>query len=162
EWPVNRYWIRHAPEELLGAIPSIEAFERENSDCIITIEAPANMRQGSDLPTERLAAWRAAARPYTGTVVPPASSLVGLPHPTPPLAQAAGMTLAQFEEFFYGAVLIDWDALEREMEAVAERFDAADRVRIVGGGTDLTLSIAGRRGRVSGARTNMPSGEVFY
>jgi len=162
EWPVNRYWIRHAPEELLGELPSIEVFERENCDCIITIDAPANMRQGSDLPAERFAAWRGALRPYTDRVMRHEIPWVVCQHPTPAFAQAAGMTLAQFEKFFYGAVLIDWDALERQMEAVAERFDAADRVRIVAEGTDLTLSIAGRRGRVSGAGTNMPSGEVFY
>ena len=41
-------------------------------------------------------------------------------------------------------------------------FDAADEVRIVGAGTDLTLSLAGRHGAVDDGHVNMPGGEVFY
>ena len=162
DWPLNRFWIREAPEDLLKQLPSIDAFERENCDCIITIQAPANTRQGSDLPPERFALWREALRPYAARVFRHEMPWVVCQHPTSALAQEAGMTLAQFETFFYGSVLIDWDALEREMQGIAVRFDAADHVRVVGAGTDLTFSLAGRRGRVSGASTNMPSGEVFY
>jgi len=35
-------------------------------------------------------------------------------------------------------------------------------VRIVGGGTDLTLSLAGRTGQVDDGHDNMPGGEFFY
>jgi aminopeptidase len=35
-------------------------------------------------------------------------------------------------------------------------------VRIVGPGTDLTLSLAGREGAVDDGHVNMPGGEVFY
>jgi aminopeptidase len=48
------------------------------------------------------------------------------------------------------------------MRLVKERFDAASEVRIVGEGTDLTLSVAGREGVVSAGFRNMPDGEVFY
>src|SRR5262249_9142505 len=49
-----------------------------------------------------------------------------------------------------------------QMERIAARFDAAETVRVVGADTDLTFSLAGRRGKVSAADANMPSGEVFY
>ena len=48
------------------------------------------------------------------------------------------------------------------MRRYADRFDAAEQVRIVGGGTDLTLSLAGRHGEVDEGHTNMPGGEFFY
>ena len=48
------------------------------------------------------------------------------------------------------------------MRAIADVFDAADEVRIVGAGTDLTLSLAGRTGSVDDGHVNMPGGEVFY
>ena len=82
--------------------------------------------------------------------------------PTKALAQEAGLTLAQFEDVLYGACLLDWDAEGERMRRYAERFDAAEQVRIVGGGTDLTLSLAGRHGEVDDGRTNMPGGEFFY
>src|SRR3954469_21874680 len=82
--------------------------------------------------------------------------------PTNAGAQEAGMTLEEYEEFVYGAVLLDWDAESRRMARIAEIFDAADEVRIVGERTDLTLSLAGRRGLVEDGHINMPGGEVFY
>src|SRR5207249_10284778 len=86
----------------------------------------------------------------------------GLDFPTPALAQDAGMTLAQFEDFYWGSLLIDWEALRKDMERIAERFDAAKHVRIVGEGTDLGFSLEGRVGLVDALGANMPGGEVFY
>ena len=67
-----------------------------------------------------------------------------------------------FADFLYGACLRDWDAEGARMRRIADRFDAADEVRIVGAATDLTFSIAGRHGDVDAGTSNMPAGEVFY
>lgn len=155
-------WIKEAPEELLGKVPSVEAYMFENIDCNIFIMAPENTRDGADVPAERMQLLQAARRPYIEPFMAHKKAWVGCQWPTPALAQDAGMTLDQFTEFLYGAVLIDWDALERDMQKIADRFDAAEEVRIVGDETDLTFSLAGRKGRVSGIGPNMPSGEVFY
>ena len=78
------------------------------------------------------------------------------------LAQDAGMSVRAFEDFLYGAVLVDWEALRQTMERIAERFDRASAVRIVGEGTDLTFSLEGREGKVDALGANMPGGEIFY
>jgi aminopeptidase len=83
-------------------------------------------------------------------------------YPVHSMAQDAGMTIAQYAEFIFDAVLLDWDAEEARMRKIADAFDAADEVRIVGPGTDLTLSLAGRAGAVDDGHVNMPGGEVFY
>ncbi len=72
------------------------------------------------------------------------------------------MTTHEFEDFLYGAVLLDWDAEGRRMERIRERFDRAGEVRIVGHETDLTLSLEGRNGIVDDGHMNLPGGEVFY
>ena len=59
-------------------------------------------------------------------------------------------------------MLLDWDEMRGTMERIAERFDAADEVRIVGAETDLRLSLAGRKGEIDAGGGNMPGGEVFY
>jgi aminopeptidase len=159
---LEELWQREAPEELLARVAPVEAFAYEHADCLIVIEAPENTREGSDVPPERVTAVRKARRPLLEPYISDRKAWVGCQYPTQALAQAAGMTLAQFEEFLYGAVLVDWDEAEREMARIAERFDAADEVRIVGAGTDLRFSLAGRHGKVSAADANMPSGEVFY
>ena len=105
---------------------------------------------------------QAASRPHAEPFFTGEKKWVGCQYPTPALAQDAGMALEQFEDFLFGAVLIDWDALRTEMEKIAERFDGAKEVRIVGEDTDLRFSLEGRKGKVSAADANMPSGEVFY
>jgi aminopeptidase len=82
--------------------------------------------------------------------------------PVQSLADDAGMTLAEYEQFIFDAVLLDWDAEAARMRLIADVFDGADEVRIVGTGTDLTLSLAGRTGSVDDGHINMPGGEVFY
>ena len=55
------------------------------------------------------------------------------------------MTLPAFEDFLYGACLLDWEAEHERISRYATLFDQAEEVRIVGDGTDLRLSLAGRR-----------------
>ena len=79
-------------------------------------------------------------------------------YPVPATAQDAGMTLRELEEFIYGAVLLDWDAEGERMRRIAALFDDVEQVRIEGEGTDLTLSLAGRRGAIEDGHINMPGG----
>jgi aminopeptidase len=83
-------------------------------------------------------------------------------YPVHATAQEAGMTLGEYTEFIYGAVLLGWDAEGAKMKRIASVFDAAEVIRIVGDETDLTLSLAGRSGAIDDGHINMPGGEVFY
>jgi aminopeptidase len=83
-------------------------------------------------------------------------------YPVHATAQDAGMTLAELEDFIYEAVLLDWDAEAERMRRIAQLFDGVEEVRIEGEGTDLTLSLAGRRGAIEDGHINLPGGEVFY
>src|SRR5262249_11504004 len=85
----------------------------------------------------------------------------GCQFPTPALAQEAGMATAEFENFLYSAVLRDWDAEAERMQRYADRFDAAQKVRIVGAGTDVTLGVAGRDAHIDEGKKNLPGGEFF-
>jgi aminopeptidase len=155
-------WALAAPEELLRTVPSIDLHALENADALIVIDAPENTRERSALSPERLRLRHAALRPALERVFTGDLKWVGCQYPTPALAQDAGMSSRAFEDFLYGACLLDWDVERERMSRYAERFDAADEVRIVGAETDLTLSISGRTGEVDAGGGNMPGGEFFY
>jgi aminopeptidase len=155
-------WALAAPEELLKTIPSIDLHSLENADALISIDAPENTRERSALSTERVRLRQAALRPAMERLFTGDLKWVGCQYPTPALAQDAGMSTRAFEDFLYGACLLDWDAERERMSRYAERFDAADEVRIVGAETDLTLSLTGRTGEVDAGGANMPGGEFFY
>ena len=155
-------WTAEAPTELLGKLAEIEAYEIDNADTFIVVDAPENTRDGSDIPAERLGLRRQASRPHHEPYFAGEKPWVGCQYPTAALAQDAGMGIRAYAEFLYGAVLVDWEALAVRMREIAERFDAADQVRVTGDGTDLSFSLAGRSGCVDAIGANMPGGEVFY
>jgi len=105
---------------------------------------------------------QAGLRPHLERVLTMDLKWVGCQYPTPSLAQEAGMSLTQFEDFCYGACLRDWDEESKAMHRLLARFDAADEVRIVGADTDLKLSLRGRKGAVDDGHVNMPGGEFFF
>ena len=155
-------WALAAPEELLKTVSSIDLHALEHADGLISVDAPENTREGSALSTERVRLRHAALRPAIERVFTGDLKWVGCLYPTPALAQDAGMSSRAFEDFVYGACLLDWDAERERMSRYAERFDAADEVRIVGAETDLTLSLEGRTGDVDAGGGNMPGGEFYY
>jgi aminopeptidase len=156
------HWLKEAPEELLDTLPPIEAHALESADALISIDAPENTRETSALSPERLGRLHAASRPVLERVYTNDLRWVGCSYPTYAHAQDAGMPLEEYEDFLFGACLLDWAAERERMSHYAERFDAAEEVRIVGAETDLTLSLAGRTGIVDAGGANMPGGEFYY
>jgi aminopeptidase len=160
-WPVDLDWAEEAPLELLGELPGVDRHASDAMDGRITIMAPENTREESGLSQERLALVSRARRYFLRRSMSDEIPWVGCQFPTPALAQDAGMTVRGFADFLYGACLLDWDAERERMRRYAERFEHAETVRIVGDGTDLTLSVAGRPADVDDGRNNLPGGEFF-
>jgi aminopeptidase len=88
--------------------------------------------------------------------------------PTQALAQESEMSLEEYEEFVFEAMALNeddpvrfWREKAGEQGRLIERLERAREVKIVGPGTDLTLSIEGRRFLNGDGKHNMPCGEVF-
>jgi aminopeptidase len=154
-------WLRHAPEELLERPAPLDLHVIQEADALIAVQAPENTHELASVDGARLAKFQTAARPALERVFQGEVPWVGCQYPTPAGAQDAGMPTQEYADFLYGACLLDWDAERERMQRYAERFDAAEQVRIVGAGTDLTLSVAGRRTQVDAGGANMPGGEFF-
>jgi aminopeptidase len=154
-------WLRHAPLEVVAEPAAIEADVLRRCDAILAINAPEDTHAGADIPAARLTAVSAAYRPAMARLNENEVPWLVCVYPTPALAADAGMTLAEFEDFLYRACLVDWEAEHARISAYSRLFDAASEVRISGAGTDLRLSIAGRRADVDAGFGNMPGGELF-
>jgi aminopeptidase len=159
---VNVPWAEEAPTELLARPASIRVHELNNADALLAIRAPENTRELAAISAERLSLVQTAYRPAMERMYRGEMPTVACQYPTPALAQEAGMSLREFEDFLYGACLRDWDAERERMSRYLARFDAAEAVRVVGAETDLTLSLAGRTGEIDAGGANVPGGEFFY
>jgi aminopeptidase len=154
-------WAREAPLELVGSPAPLLRSVLTEADAFLAILAPRNTRAASDVPRERLAACAAAQAPLRERMTAMRVPWTICQFPTHALAQEAEMTLAQLEDFVFGACLRDWDAERERMLRIAEALDRAREVRLVGDATDLLLSVDGRTCEIDDAHINMPGGEVF-
>lgn len=161
-WPFETVWAETASGEVMAERPPLRVAIEDECQAWIRIGAPENTRDGADLDTEHQNAIATAAHPLVSRRLALEIPWVTCRYPTPAMAQDAGMSLTAFEDFLFGAVLLDWDAEGQKMQRIKERFDPVEEVRIVGHETDLRFSIAGREGVVDDGHLNMPGGEVFY
>ena len=93
---------------------------------------------------------------------------VGTLFPTEAYAIDAGMSLADYEDFYYAACLVDrpdpvaeWSALSTRHERLIEWLKGRNLVHIEGEGTDLYLEIGGRSFVAGNGNFNFPDGECF-
>ena len=70
--------------------------------------------------------------------------------PTNAYASEAEMSLADYEDFYFGACLADdddpltaWERASAETTRLAEWIEGHEEVRVIAPGTDITLGIAG-------------------
>ena len=164
---IDEVFFRHArPHHLTTLTPYSRAVAR-NTDASIMIYAQSNTRSLTAVPPKKYTALARTARPLAE--MRRKRPWVLTLFPTQAYAQDAEMSLAEFEDFVYGATFADrrdpvaaWKALSRRQAKLVSRLRNADEIRIVGPGTDLKLSVNGRRFINSdGSSHNMPSGEIF-
>ena len=161
-WPIDLEWTAEAPEQLLAELPEIDRFACKRMNARITLDAPENTRAEAAVSPDRLSLVKTASRVFYERSMSSEIRWVSCQFPTNALAQEAGLTLGQLTDVVFDACLLDWDAEGDRMRRYAERFDSAAEVRIVGDGTDLTISLDGRHGEVDDGRKNMPGGEFFF
>lgn len=82
-------------------------------------------------------------------------------YPTEYYAASAGMSLDDFEDYYFSVCCMDYQKFGDAMEKLRKILEDADRVRIEGPGTDLTFSIKGINKKVSAGDRNIPDGEVY-
>ncbi len=88
--------------------------------------------------------------------------------PTEGLAQEAGMSQKDFEDFVYHACHADaadpikiWKDVEENQKKIIERIEGHDQVSLRGPNVDLSLSIKGRKFLNGAGLNNMPDGEIY-
>ncbi len=82
-------------------------------------------------------------------------------YPSAAFAMNAKMPTNRFTDFFYRACLLDYALLNERMKPLHEMLANAKEVRLVGEGTDITLSIEGQTWIPCAGDLNIPDGEIF-
>jgi len=156
-------YYEHATDEQLEWVSPLMEWTVDNADVRIGIGASANTRELSKIPPERQTRRQTATGPVLNRMME--RSAAGefrwcyTLFPTNAYASEAEMSLAAYEDFYFGACLADdpdpltaWKRASSECERLADWIQGHEEVRIVAPGTDIKLGIVGH---------NMPDGEFF-
>ncbi len=161
-----------ASDAQLDWIPPTTEWTTENADVRIVAMADENVRALSRVDPKRQARNQKARRHLMETSM---RRSAGGEHrwaltifPTQAYASEAGMSLTEYEDFYYGACLVDdpdpvtaWERQSAEVNRLSEWITGSSEVHIVGPGTDITLGVEGRTWIPCAGTHNMPDGEFF-
>lgn len=92
----------------------------------------------------------------------------GTQFPTHSDAQEANMSLSEYEDFVYGAGLLDkedpiaeWKRISAEQERWVQYLDTKKELHFISEGTDIKVNVEGRKWINCDGKVNFPDGEVF-
>jgi len=165
-------FYKHANDEQLDWISPITEWMAEEADVRIAVGASANTRELSAVPPERQTRRQAATGPLLGKMMDRSAAgdfrWAYTLYPTNAYASEAEMSLADYEDFYFGACLAAdgdpltaWKRASAETVRLAEWIEGHEEVRVTAPGTDIRLGIAGRRFVPCTGEHNMPDGEFF-
>jgi len=165
-------FYREASVEQIGWVSPMDRVEAEEVTARLTIHAPFNTRGGANADPKRQSARARALSELARTVRRRSGAgrmrWCNTLFPTHALAQEAGMSLLDYEEFVFSAMLLNkddpisaWKGFSTEQQKRVDFLDTVSTLRILAPDTDLTLSVQGRKWINSDGKRNFPSGEVF-
>jgi len=159
---LQRELYRSASEEQMKLQGELDLGRMRRMDGYIALRGAANPSELSDVPAEKIGLYqRHVWKPVHGEQRCTHTRWVVIRWPLPSMAQAAGMSIEAFEDFFFRACCLDYSRMEVAVRPLRERMLNTRIIRITGPGTDLVID----KGTINvvpctGDR-NIPDGECF-
>ena len=170
---LSEVFYKTATHEQLCYFSPISLYEIEHVDCTIGVWADENTKALTGCDAKKIGVSQAARKPYMDIFLKRAAEGVlhwtGTQFPTQASAQDAEMSLAEYEDFVFRAGLLDrpdpvaaWRQLSERQQRLADLLNGKNDYHVVASnGTDVRMSVAGRRWINCDGHENFPDGEVF-
>ena len=161
-----------AGDEQLDWVPPTAEWAAEKADVRIAVMSDVNARELSKADPKKQARAQKARKTLMETSM--RRSAAGeyrwalTLFPTHAYASEAGMSLREYEAFYYAACLATdaepvtaWERQSDQVRHLAQWIEGKEEVRVTAPGTDITLGVAGRHWIPCAGEHNMPDGEFF-
>lgn len=169
---VDEILVKHASEDQLKEERFMKKNVLEKADVWLTAWGGRNTRTLTNIPGEKLkanlqgaASWR---KVYSERMGNGSLRWCGTMFPTQAEAQEASMSLSDYEDFVYGAGLLDsedpvaeWKRISAEQDRWVKYLNTKKELHFVAEGTDIKARIEGRKWINCDGRVNFPDGEIF-
>ena len=157
---LRHHLLKYGSAEQLSRVPDIEAYGMEWADAYIGLRGASNLHEHDDIPAEKLSLnQRAMGTVSTLRWQKTRWCLVRVPNAA--FAQQAETDEETITEMFFNSCLLDWKTEAAKWRRWAQQLNRGSRVRVIGKGTDLSFSMAGRTWQAADGRINMPDGEIM-
>ena len=156
---MDRAFFDGANDETINTAPDHFEALLEKVDVIIAVRSPSNTKAMANVESKKVIQRSVAMKKVQELYLSKRWCLTV--HPTSALAQQANMSMSEYQEFVYGATLLDWKEESKMLFKMKEHLERHKDIRFTGPETDLHASTEGRIWIASDGKHNMPSGEVF-
>lgn len=159
---ILRHLYQFATADSMTIQGELESHVMSQMDAYIGIRGAANSSEFADVPQENMSLYQKHWwHPVHSGIRVPQTKWVVLRYPTPSMAQAADMSTAAFEDYYFKVCTADYAQMAENQKPLAELMRKTNDVRITAAGTDLTFSIEGIPVIPCAGDRNIPDGEVF-
>jgi aminopeptidase len=170
---VGEIMVKHGSDEQLKFLNPIAMFEYERIDCSFGVWAEENTKALTNADPKRMGLSQAARKPLMDLFMNRAAQgklkWVGTQYPTNSSAQDAEMSLAEYEDFVFGAGLLNdpdpvasWKKISDRQQRLVDFLNGKRDYHVVAAnGTDVRMSVADRVWINCDGHENFPDGEVF-
>lgn len=146
----------------MAEVTAYELARMKDMDAYIDVRATDNITAWNSIPAERMAIYH---KEYWGPLHLQQrcnhTKWSVLRYPNDAMAQLAGMSTEEYEDFYFRACLLDYDKMAKAMENMVKRMQTTDKVHITGPGTDISFSIKDIGSFAMSGNKNIPDGEIY-
>ncbi len=169
---LDEIFLKQATDDQIRFVSPMARDEVERIDAELGIWAHYNTRSLTGVDPKRQAMRRQATREISERFLARAAAgelrWCGTQYPTQADAQDAEMSLAEYEEFVFGACLLDrpdpvaaWEQVRSEQDEAVRALEARDELHLIGENIDLRVRTGGRKWINCAGEHNFPDGEIF-
>lgn len=149
-------------EERIRLTADFEAYRMAKMDAYIGLRGSHNITELAGVTPERMSMFeKLLFTPVHRDIRVKKTKWVVLRWPTPSMAQQAGMSTEDFEDFYFRVCTADYAAMTKAVQPLKALMNRTDKVRITGHGTDLNFSIKDIPAVECTGNMNIPDGECF-
>jgi aminopeptidase len=163
---------RYASDEQLDWLNPLAMWMMEHADVMIALAATSNSKSLTNIDSARIARSRRASAPLTKVYMERQSTgalrWTLTQYPTQASAQDAEMSLSEYEDFVYGACMVNlddpvayWKQMATEQQRLVDWLKGKDQITVKGEHIDLSLSVKARVFINADGKKNFPDGEIF-
>ena len=157
---VEREFVLHASKEVKTFRSNYELSLMKEMQAYIAVRGAENAFEMADVPGEILTEYKQIMKPVLRYRVDHTKWCITR-WPNAAMAQEAKMSTDAFEDFYFGACLVDYKKMAELAKPLVDLMSKTRNVRIIAPGTDLRFSIEGLPAIPCCGEKNIPDGEVY-